>query len=161
MIRAPQIPCDLPSDVLCQRPDILQAEQNLYVANAQLGAARAAFFPSLNLTGLIGFSGLNLDSIFVPAARTWTIGSTLMGPIFQGGQIWNQTRAAYWMRRELIYTYQKTIQTAFREVSDALIAHKLSGTQLAAQAIRSKLWKSIYTSQDCSMKMARQITLRT
>lgn len=132
-LRAPDLPSDLPSEVLCQRPDILQAEENLYAANARLGMARAAFFPSLNLLGIIGFSGDNLNTIFTPESRTWTLGGSLMGPIFQGGQLYFQACAGYWITQELVYAYQKTILTAFREVSDALIAHKISLTLLEAQ----------------------------
>ena len=137
-LRAPKIPFNLPSEVLCQRPDILQAEHNLYAANAKLGIARAAFFPSLNLNALFGFSGDNLNSLFTPATRTWAIGSSLLGSIFQGGQLWNQTHTAYWITQELVYTYQKAIQTAFKEVSDALIAHKLSISLLDAQSDQVK-----------------------
>ncbi len=133
-LRAPEIPCDLPSEILCQRPDILQAEQNLYAANARLGIARAAFFPSFNLSSILGFSGSGLDNTFTPAARNWNIASSLLGPLFQGGQIYFQTRSAYWVTQELIYTYQKTIQTAFKEVNNALIAHQLSTSLLKAQS---------------------------
>ncbi len=132
-LRAPELPSDLPSDVLCQRPDILRAEDNLYAANARLGAIRAAFFPSFNLLGMIGFSGDNLNNIFTPDTRNWTLASSLAGPIFQGGQIFFQSCAAYWVTQELVYNYQRVVQVAFREVSDALIAHKISITLLQAQ----------------------------
>ena len=114
----------LPSDLLANRPDIRQAEQNLRGANANIGAARAAFFPTINLTGNYGYESPALAGLFKGASQAWLFGGSVDLPIFDWGQRKARLDLSRAQRQELIATYQKTVQTAFREVSDALVARQ-------------------------------------
>jgi len=118
------IDAGLPSDLLTNRPDIRQAEQNLRAANASIGAARAAFFPTINLTGSYGFESPALANLFKSASQAWLFGGSVDLPIFDWGQ--RQARLDFSKARqhELIANYRRTVQTAFREVSDALVARR-------------------------------------
>ena len=122
----------LPSDLLDNRPDIRQAEQVLRSANANIGAARAAFFPAINLTGNYGYASPQLSNLFKSAAQAWSFGGTLDLPIFDWGQRKARLDLSKAQQQELIATYQKTVQTAFREVADALVARHHFEEQIAA-----------------------------
>lgn len=119
-IRLPRIPAGLPSDLLSQRPDILQAEQQLVASNALIGAARALYFPRVSLTGIAGFASSALRSLFSGPAHTWTFTGDVAGPIFTGGGIVAANRQAEARRDQSLALYQKTIQDAFRDVDDSL-----------------------------------------
>ena len=119
-----QIDPGLPSDLLVNRPDIRQAEQNLRGANANIGAARAAFFPTINLTGNYGYESSALGNLFKAASQAWLFGGTVDLPIFDWGQRKARLELSKAQQQELIANYQKTVQTAFREVSDALVARR-------------------------------------
>jgi multidrug efflux system outer membrane protein len=126
-----EVPAGLPSEVLLQRPDIRQAEQQLIAANANIGAARAAFFPRISLTGSLGTASTQLSGLFEQTA--WTLGGQVLQPLFDAGR--NQanleaTRAAHQIA---VAQYEKAVQTAFREVADALAGRATLGEQLAAQ----------------------------
>ena len=120
----PEVPAGLPSSLLERRPDIRAAEQNLIAANAQIGVARAAYFPRLSLSSLLGGASTQLSSLFSGASSTWSFVPQVTQPIFTGGRIGSGVRLAQAEREGAVAQYQKTIQTAFAEVSDALIAHQ-------------------------------------
>jgi len=119
----PQLPAGLPSALLERRPDILQAEQNLVAANAQIGAARALYFPTIELTGFFGAQSRALTRFFTFPARMENIGPSALLPIFHAGQIRQQVRLTEAQQREMVAAYQKAVYSALRDVSDALIAH--------------------------------------
>jgi multidrug efflux system outer membrane protein len=129
----PAVPSGLPSDLLERRPDIRQAEQSLIAANARIGVAKAQYFPSISLTGLFGWASTELSSLFNGSAQQWSWGGVLNAPIFLGGAIKGQVQTAEAIQKEALYSYQSTIQTAFREVEDALADQKFTRQQLAAQ----------------------------
>jgi len=121
---APDIPAGIPSALLERRPDIREAEQSLIAANAQIGVARAAYFPEISLTGNAGFQSSALESLFTGPAGVWTMVGSLSQPIFEGGRLKNNVRLAEAQRQQLLLTYQQTIQGAFRDVSNALVAYR-------------------------------------
>lgn len=128
-----EIAAGLPSDLLARRPDILQAEQRLKAAQADVRAARAAFFPTLSLTGQYGFASGDLDRLFDGAARTWTWTPQVSLPLFQGGRLRAQHAVADARGGQAVAAYEKAIQTAFREVADGLAARATYGGQIQAQ----------------------------
>ncbi len=128
----PNVPAGLPSDLLQRRPDILAAEHELKAANAVIGAARAAFFPTITLTGSAGFSSTDLENLFVPGSRVWSFAPQLQWPIFAIGTMRAGLDATKVGKLIEVQNYQQAIQTAFREVADALAAQKTIQTQLAA-----------------------------
>ena len=130
----PPIPENLPSDLLARRPDIRTAEGTLMAANARIGAARAAFFPSISLTGDYGNTSSDLQDLFSSGAYVWTAGAVLSQPIFEGGRLLAREKAARAQREEMLAQYEMTVQNAFREARDALVA----GTK-TAQVFRSSL----------------------
>jgi multidrug efflux system outer membrane protein len=123
----------LPSALLANRPDILQAEQQLRAADADIGAARADFFPRIALTGSFGYASAELGDLLVPGSQAWSFGALLAMPIFDAGQRQAQLSQAHARRDELVANYQRTVQVAFREVADALIGRQRYAQQIAAQ----------------------------
>ncbi len=121
---APEVPAGLPSSLLERRPDIRQAEQQLIAFNAQIGVAKAAYFPQITLTGTGGYQSSALTSLFSGPAGLWNFGASLTQPIFTGGRIRSGVRFAEAQQQEALLVYQQTIQQAFREVSDALVAYR-------------------------------------
>lgn len=113
----------LPSALLERRPDILAAEQALIAENADIGVARAAYFPALRLTGQGGLLSNDLDQLFKSTARTWAFTPSLAGPIFDGGRIRANVRATEARQKEALAQYEKSIQLAFRESSDAIMSY--------------------------------------
>jgi outer membrane protein, multidrug efflux system len=132
-LAAPVVPAGLPSDLLERRPDIREAEQNLMAANARIGAARALYFPTISLTGLLGFASEELSNLFEGSARTWSFAGSIAGPIFTAGGIKGTVLQAEAQQRQLLATYERAIQTGFREVDDALIDNRKSRERLEAQ----------------------------
>jgi len=122
----PQVPAGLPSRLLERRPDIREAEAQLMAANAQIGVAKAAYFPQITLTATSGFQSSALTSLFTGPAGFWNFGGTLVQPIFSGGRIRSGVRLSEARQEELVLTFQQTIQQAFRGVSDALIEYQKS-----------------------------------
>jgi multidrug efflux system outer membrane protein len=133
LLTLPDIPAGLPSKLLERRPDIRQAEQNLVAANAQIGVAKAEYFPSISLTGLFGYASTALSELFDDTANLWNVGGDILGPIFTGGRLSGQLRASEAVQRQLLQSYLLSIQTAFREVDDALISTRKYREELAAQ----------------------------
>jgi len=129
----PGIAAGLPSDLLERRPDIRQAEQDLIAANARIGAAKTLYYPSISLTGAFGFSSVDLSDLFTGSARTWNFTGSLTAPIFQAGAIAGQIQVAEAQQQQALYQYRKVIQTAFREVEDALVDQQRTREQLAIQ----------------------------
>jgi multidrug efflux system outer membrane protein len=120
----PEVPTGLPSDLLERRPDIRVAEQNLIAANAQIGVARAAYFPQLSLSGILGGQSTQLSSLFSGPHSAWSFIPQVTQPIFTAGRLRSSVRLAEAQKDSAVVQYQKTIQIAFTEVSSALIAHQ-------------------------------------
>jgi len=121
---APEVPAGLPSELLERRPDVREAEQNLVAANAQIGVARAAYFPQISLTGSGGYQSSALSNLFTGPAGIWSFGGSFVQPIFEGGRLKSNVRLAEAQHQEMLLTYQQAIQGAFRDVSDALVAYR-------------------------------------
>jgi multidrug efflux system outer membrane protein len=128
-----EIPAGLDSLVLLRRPDVVEAEYELRAANAQIGAARAALFPRITLTGLLGLASTSLGGLFSGGAFQWSPGSDVTYTIFQGGAGRANVRLTEAQRNAAVATYQRTIQQAFREVADALARRGTIGEQLRAR----------------------------
>ncbi len=126
----------LPSELLARRPDILEAEHRLWAAGAQIGAARAAFFPRISLTGSMGYASLELHDLFDAAARTWTFIPSVSMPIFDAGRNKANLKVAEADRQIRVAAYELAVQNAFREVSDALAKSEGFEGQAQAQARR-------------------------
>ena len=123
----------LPSELLQQRPDIVAAENRLKAANANIGAARAAFFPSISLTGFFGTASSDLDGLFAAGSRAWLFWPQLVLPIFDAGRRQANLDVAEVRRDAAVAEYERTVQTAFRDVSDALSAQHWLAEQVAIQ----------------------------
>jgi len=141
----PAVPAGLPSDLLLNRPDIRQAEENLVAANANIGVAKAQYYPTISLTGLFGFASMDLSNLFHGPAKMWSYaapvtarssrqGNRGAGPVGRG-------RAA-----TALWSYQQVIQTAFREVDDSLVDHRRTREQLAALPESSKRFGNMCAS---------------
>jgi len=128
----PTVPAGLPSEVLANRPDIRQAEQNLIAANANIGVAKALYFPSVSMTSLYGTASSDFSRLFSGPSRIWTIAAPVSAPIFTAGAIAGQVQSAEGVQQETLYRYQQVIQTAFREVNDSLVDQDRTKEQLAA-----------------------------
>jgi multidrug efflux system outer membrane protein len=123
----------IPSDVLVRRPDVLAAEHQLMASNAQIGAARAAFLPSISLTGNFGTESTQLSGLFKGGSGAWSFSPQISVPIFVGGANVANLQATKLARDTAVAQYEKAIQTAFQEVADALVARGTLDDQLAAQ----------------------------
>jgi multidrug efflux system outer membrane protein len=120
----PGVPAGLPSSLLERRPDIRQAEAQLIAANAQIGVAKAAYFPQISLTATSGFQSSALTNLFTGPAGMWNFGGSLVQPIFAGGRIRSGVRLSEARQHEALLTYEQTIQQAFRGVSDSLVEYR-------------------------------------
>jgi multidrug efflux system outer membrane protein len=132
-----EIPAGLPSELVQRRPDILEAEHTLKAANANIGAARAAFFPTISLTASIGTSSSELSKLFSSGTGVWSFSPQVTVPIFTGGQNRADLDSAKISTRIEVANYEKAIQTAFREVADALVANSSYAAQIDAEAVAS------------------------
>ncbi|MEA1071809.1 efflux transporter outer membrane subunit [Sphingomonas sp. LY160] len=128
----PALAAGLPSDLLVARPDVLAAEERLRAARANIGAARAAFFPSISLTGAAGFASTALGSLFGSDGLTWSFGPSISLPIFDGGRNRGNLTVAQARENIAVATYEVTVQGAFREVSDALAGRQYYAEQVAS-----------------------------
>ena len=127
------LPAGMPGDVLLQRPDVMAAEHVLLSANANIGAARAAFFPSISLTGSIGSASSELSGLFDSGTRVWSFIPKLTLPIFQGGKLRANLGMATADRDIALAQYEKAIQVGFREAADALALNESLDAQLSSQ----------------------------
>ncbi|MDP2397350.1 MAG: efflux transporter outer membrane subunit [Burkholderiales bacterium] len=134
----PVVPADLPSDLLLRRPDVVAAEQQLIAANARISAARAALFPRIGLSGYLGSESAALSSLFSGPAQIWSLGFALAQPIFQGGRLFGEMEAVQARERQTLAQYQKTLQTAFRETHDALVAQTRAREAFDAENARAR-----------------------
>ena len=133
----PAVPAALPAALLEQRPDVLQAEQDLVAANADVGAARSLYFPDISLTGALGQVSNVLDELLDSAARSWSVGGEVSGPIFTGGAIAGQVDVAEGVREEALLRYRAAVLDALREVNDELAGVSAARTNTAALARRA------------------------
>jgi multidrug efflux system outer membrane protein len=132
-IRIDALAPGLPSELLTARPDIVAAEERLRAARANIGAARAAFLPSVALTGSYGYASRELDALFENDGRTWSYGPTIDLPLFDFGRRRANLNVAHAREHIAVANYERTIQTAFREVADALAGRRYLAEQVAAQ----------------------------
>ena len=146
LAKFPEIRAGLPSDLLTQRPDIIAAEHRLRAANANIGAARAAFFPRIALTSSFGTASAELDGLFAAESHAWLFSPSISLPIFDGGLRKNNLSLAEARRDLAVTNYERTVQVAFRDVSDALSAQAwltrqvtIAETALATQVERARL----------------------
>jgi len=133
-LAAPEVPAGLPSDMLARRPDVRQAEAQLVAADARIAEARTAYFPSLTLTARYGGESSDLADLFSSPARVWSIAGNLLQPLVALNRIGAQVDAAQARREQAAVLYQQTVQSAFRDAHDALVAHRAA--------------REIYTAQD-------------
>jgi multidrug efflux system outer membrane protein len=138
------VPADMPSELLLRRPDLVESELRLIAANARIGAARAAYFPSITLTGFLGSESTELSDLFTGPAGTAQVAAAVTQPIWNAGRIASQVEAANARERQALARYQQAIQNAFREVRDALVAQTKTREQFDAEnqrvaALRSSL----------------------
>jgi outer membrane protein, multidrug efflux system len=140
----PSVPSGLPSSLLERRPDIRAAEQNLIAANAFIGVAKAAYFPRISLTGFLGFQSDSLANLFSGPGRVWQFAPQVTQPIFNAGRLKSNVRLAEAQQQIALINYERTIQTAFREVSDALVAHQ------KVREVRAQQEQLVATLQDRS-----------
>ncbi|RDI96967.1 RND transporter [Dyella solisilvae] len=131
-ITLPAIPAGLPSDLLNQRPDLREAEEALVSANAQIGAARAQYFPTITLTGLLGRSSTGLESLWKGPAKTWSYAGMVSQPIFTGGAISGSVHEAEARQQEALLGYEGAIQSAFADVENALVGEQRAKEQLGS-----------------------------
>lgn len=122
----PQIPAGIPSDILEQRPDVMQAEEALIATNSRVAEAKTNFFPQISLTGSYGNQSSALHNLFTGSSRSWFFGADVFQQIFNAGRISYEVEIAQGLRMEAIYGYYSTIQNAFREVNDALVSHQIN-----------------------------------
>ncbi len=132
-LAVPPVPAGVPSALLTRRPDLMQAEQELIAANAQIGAARALYFPTISLTGAFGSASTDLSNLFKGPARVWSYAGQIVGPIFTFGAVSGQVAQAEAAQKAALFNYQYSIQSAFADVDNALVAAQNVKTQLGAQ----------------------------
>jgi len=131
----PTIPAGLPSKLLYRRPDIREAEQNVIAANAEIGVARAAYFPDISLTGSAGFESYSLSKLFNASSGFWNVAGALTQPVFEAGGLHAGVRLAQAQEQQMLLTYKQTIIGAFQQVSDALVAYQKDREYTAQQAL--------------------------
>jgi multidrug efflux system outer membrane protein len=132
-LQLPQVPAGVPSSLLERRPDLLQAEQQLVAANAQIGAAKALYFPTISLTGAFGSASTDLSKLFSGPAKVWNYAGSVVGPIFTFGAVSGQVVQAEAGQQAALLNYQLSIRNAFADVDNALVANQKLQDQLNAQ----------------------------
>jgi multidrug efflux system outer membrane protein len=132
-LKQPTVPAGLPSQLLERRPDLMQAEQQLIAANAQIGAAKALYFPTISLTGTFGSASPDLNKLFTGPARVWSYAGQAIGPIFTFGAVSGQVAQAEGGQQAALYNYGLAVQNAFGDVDNALVANQKLQDQVAAQ----------------------------
>lgn len=132
----PAIPADLPSSLVNQRPDVIAAEERLIAANANIGVAKAQFFPQISLVGGYGVQNTLLGSLFTSPSTLWDYGTSILQEIFTGGRLTSGVLLSEAQQREALHLYLSTILNAFKEVNDALVAHKIYLEQVETQTKR-------------------------
>jgi multidrug efflux system outer membrane protein len=136
LILPDSVPSGTPVDLLTRRPEILAAENKLIAAHANIGVARAAFFPQVNFAALFGLDSLQLSNLFNKTSNTWSLGGTLLEQVFTGGELSGQLKVAKAKKQELLAVYEQKILEALREVNDALIGLKQTKRVFAADTLQ-------------------------
>jgi multidrug efflux system outer membrane protein len=144
----PALPAGLPADLLERRPDLREAEQRLIAANARIGVAKAAYFPSISLTGLLGGESATLADLFTSPARIWQSSASAAQTVFDAGSTGSRVKAAQARRQQALAQYQSAIQNAFRDTLDALVAQRKARETLEAEQAR-------VTALSSALKFAR------
>jgi len=137
----PSVPAGVPAQLLERRPDIRSAEESLIAADARIDVARAQYFPTISLTGMFGFVSESLSNLLQSSANASSLGGSVLGPIFSGGRIEATVRASEAVQRQALFGYLQTIQTALREVDDALTSVQKLNEQLDAERRRVQAYK--------------------
>jgi len=132
----PGVPSGLPSHLLERRPDLRQAEERLIAANARIGVARAAYYPSISLTGLLGVESISLSDLFTTDSLFWQAGGSLAQTVFDAGRTKSQVGVATARQKQMLAEYQSTVQNAFRDTLDALVAQRKANETLQAEQTR-------------------------
>lgn len=138
------LPPGLPSELLIRRPDIRAAEQDLMAANANIGAARAAFFPTVSLTGSIGSASSDLDNLFSSGTRAWSFAPQISAPLFRGGTLRASLDRAHLLKQIEVARYERAVQVAFREVADGLAGQGTFHDQILAEMLRVDASQTTY-----------------
>jgi NodT family efflux transporter outer membrane factor (OMF) lipoprotein len=125
------LPVSLPSALVRQRPDILQAQASLHAASAEIGVATAAMLPSITLDGALGTSSTSISNLMIPSSKLWSVGAGLTQPVFHGGSLWFQRKAALDAYDAAVASYQQTVLSAFEQVADTLRALQHDADALA------------------------------
>ena len=155
------MPAGLPSALLERRPDLLQAEQQLVAANAQIGAARALYFPTISLTGAFGGASNDLSNLFKGSSRVWSYAGTFVGPIFTFGAVSGQVAQAEAAQKAALLNYELAIRNAFADVDNALVANQKLQEQLAAQTRLVAALKQYSDLRACNSTAATPRTRRS
>lgn len=145
----PDVPTNLPSNLLAKRPDVRSAEGQLIAANARIGAARAAYFPDISLTAAAGFASNQLNQLFRNPSGMWGFAGQVGQPIFAGGALVSQSKAAKARYAEMLAVYEKTVQTAFKETLDALNSNRINREMFD---IRKKQTEALRRSYELTKK---------
>lgn len=140
----PAVPAGLPSDILERRPDVRQAEQALIAANARIGQAKAAYYPSISLTAILGGESTSLSNLFSTPARVWQIGGSAAQTVFDAGRTGQQVEQARAREQQLLASYASAIQNAFRDTLDALVAQRTAREALDAEQARVTALQTSY-----------------
>ncbi|HEY6437660.1 MAG TPA: efflux transporter outer membrane subunit, partial [Ignavibacteriaceae bacterium] len=141
----PEIPASLPSQLLERRPDVLQAEQELISANANIGVVKSQYYPSLSLNGLLGLSTNDISNLFDPTSFVWNAGGDLLMPLFRAGEISSQVESAEAFQRQTLFNYIKTVQIAFSDAQNALVERIKTEEIYFADGKRLDALSSYYT----------------
>jgi len=140
----PAVPAGLPSDILERRPDVRQAEQALIAANARIGQAKAAYYPSIALTAILGTESTSLSNLFTAPARVWQVGGSAAQTVFDAGRTGQQVEQARAREQQLLASYASAIQNAFKDTLDALVAQRTAREALDAEQTRVTALQSSY-----------------
>lgn len=136
-MQLPEVPNALPSSLLARRPDIMQAEQNLIAANAQIGVAETLYYPDISITGALGLASSDLGDFVQGSAKAWNLGANLAGPIFTFGRVEGIVKSAQAAKEEAEGNYRFAILNALREVNDSLVSTKTTADSFASQSKRT------------------------
>src|ERR1700682_2448470 len=155
----PAVPEGLPASLLERRPDIRPAERNLIAANANIGVAKAAYFPDISLTALLGLESAQLSDLFKGPSRTWSFGAGVLQPIFNAGRIRSQVAQAEALQRQALHTYEKSIISAFQDGENALIDRTKFGQVREEQAKNVEALRSFRNLADLRYREGATIYL--
>ena len=139
----PAVPAGLPSDLIERRPDVREAEEILIASNARIGEAKALLFPRIALTGSFGFASTEIDQWLTAPAQAWSIGGSLLQPIFNAGQNRRRVEISESQQRQALYAYEKSIQAALREVEDAIVGYRKGGELRISTAARASAERKV------------------